>query len=90
MERILQEEGVNSPEHLRSKYQSITNMCVCHISLHPAPLQVESAQRSLVLKQALLLGLCTATFYDPSRPVIWTNASLTRCVDLFNVMEFYQ
>lgn len=90
MERIIQEEGVNSPEELRSKYLPISTMCVCHISLHPAPLLVESAHKNQVLIQALLLGLCTATFYDPSRPVIWTNASLTRCLDLFNVMEFYR
>ena len=90
MERILQEEGVNSPEELRSKYQPISTMCVCHVSLHPAPLRVESTENCQVLRQALLLGLCTATFYDPSRPVIWTHASLTRCLDLFNVMEFYR
>jgi hypothetical protein len=90
MEHILQEEKVNCPEELRSKYPPISTMCVCHISLHPAPLKVESAQNSQVLNQALLLGLCTASFYDPSRPVIWTNASLTRCLDLFNVMEFYR
>ena len=90
MERIIQEEGVNSPEELRSRFLSISTMCVCHISLHPVPLQVEIAENSQVLRQALLLGLCTATFYDPSRPIIWTNASLTRCVDLFNILEFYQ
>jgi hypothetical protein len=42
-----------------------------------------------VLEQALLLGLCTAWQYDPSRPVLWTRASLTRRVELYEPAGFY-
>ena len=39
--------------------------------------------------KALLLGLCTAWQYDPSRPVLWTRASLTRRVELYEPAGFY-
>ena len=42
-----------------------------------------------VLEQALLLGLCTAYQYDPARPVLWTRASLTRRVELYEPAGFY-
>jgi hypothetical protein len=42
-----------------------------------------------VLQQALVLGLCTAWQYDPSRPVLWTRASLARRLELLTVEGFY-
>jgi hypothetical protein len=42
-----------------------------------------------ILQQALLLGLCTPYQYDPSRPVLWTRASLTRRVELYEAAGFY-
>ena len=42
-----------------------------------------------ILEQALLLGLCTAFQYDPARPVLWTRASLTRRVELYEPAGFY-
>ena len=42
-----------------------------------------------VLQQALALGLCTACQYDPSRPVLWTRASLARHVELVPLEGFY-
>ena len=42
-----------------------------------------------ILQQALLLGLCTAFHYDPARPVLWTRASLTRRVELYEPAGFY-
>jgi hypothetical protein len=42
-----------------------------------------------LLSEALLLGLCTPHQYDPARPVIWTRASLTRCVELYAPEGFY-
>ncbi|HEY0840188.1 MAG TPA: hypothetical protein VGD74_08380 [Vulgatibacter sp.] len=42
------------------------------------------------LVQALILGLCTANLYDPSRPVIWTHASLKRRLELFDLGGFYE
>jgi hypothetical protein len=42
-----------------------------------------------VLEQALVLGLSTARVYDPSRPVLWTRASLTRRLELYDLGGFY-
>ena len=42
-----------------------------------------------VLEQALLLGLCTAQLFDATRPVLWTHASLTRGLELFDPEGFY-
>ena len=42
-----------------------------------------------ILEQALLLGLCTAQLFDPARPVLWTQASLTRGLELFDPAGFY-
>ena len=89
MDRLLLEEGLCSPEELRDHYMTIFTKCVCHASRKPSPIRVENASRRQVLHQALLLGLCTATYFDPSRPVIWTDSSLKRCIDLFDIQEFY-
>ena len=43
-----------------------------------------------VLFQAVILGLCSAHRYDPKRPVIWTNTSLSRQLLCFPVGGFYQ
>ena len=51
--------------------------------------QVARAPDDAILEQALLLGLCTAWHYDPARPVLWTRASLTRRVELYEPMAFY-
>jgi hypothetical protein len=50
---------------------------------------VSRARDTHILRDALLLGLCTAYQYDPARPVIWTRASLTRRVELYEPAEFY-
>ena len=51
--------------------------------------QVWRSSDETVLQQALLLGLCTAYHYDPARPVLWTRASLTRRVELYEPAGFY-
>jgi len=50
---------------------------------------VAAASGDAVLRHALILGLCTAWQYDPSRPVLWTRASLTRRVELYEPQGFY-
>jgi len=51
--------------------------------------QVARASDAAILEQALLLGLSTAFQYDPARPVLWTRASLTRRVELYEPAGFY-
>lgn len=42
-----------------------------------------------LLVEALLLGMCTAHLYDPTRPVLWTRSSLGRRLELFSTEGFY-
>ena len=53
------------------------------------PVSVARGDPLEVLRQAFLLGLCTAVQFDPRRPVLWTQASLTRRVELYHTTEFY-
>jgi len=82
-------EGYKNPEELRRDFQQLNRRLICHSFLNPNRLQVKTASRSAILAQAVLLGLCTSTFFDPDRPVIWTNSSLTRCLDLYDMKGFY-
>ncbi len=85
---LLIDEGYGSPEELRSALGLPDRPYLCRPSLEP--ICALSAPPAEVLKQALMLGLCTAQQFDPLRPVIWTLSSLTRVVDLFDAQGFYQ
>ncbi len=89
IEALLKAEGFSSPEELRAEYLTLNKTYVCHLSLSRARLPVATSPPKLVLKQAVILGLCTATFFNPGRPILWTSASLTRCLDLYNMEDFY-
>jgi hypothetical protein len=62
---------------------------VCQANPDLQPLDVGTADPREVLRQLFLLGLCTTVRFDPGRPVLWTQASLTRRLELFDVSEFY-
>jgi len=62
---------------------------VCRPNPAPSPAPVASLLASDALYQALVLGLCTTWCYDPQRPVLWTRASLTRQLELFDGQGFY-
>jgi len=88
--RILAEEGYGSQEDLREDFPLPERRLVCR----PLPggaerLPVATGARAEVLRQALMLGLCTAQLFDPLRPVLWTEASLARGLELFDPAGFY-
>jgi hypothetical protein len=93
MERLLAERGLTDPEELRSLFSIPSGCRVCRPDAHLPRLDVvpgsPSAERDEALRQGLLLGLCTAVLYDPARPVLWTTASLTRAVELYEIEGFY-
>ena len=87
---ILKAEGFRDPEQLRSHYDLPRMRMICG----PVPekskrLPVFGSRPRDVLGQALMLGLCTAQVFDPGRPVLWTETSLTRAVELFDPGGFY-
>ena len=90
VEAILLAEGFWVPECLRDKFVLPPGRLICR----PAPpsaerLSIHSDDIEDVLCQALMLGLCTAQVFDPQRPVLWTETSLTRVVELFDPTGFY-
>ena len=62
---------------------------ICRADPVPTPARVTSLSAADALYQALVLGLCTSWCYDPGRPVLWTRASLTRQLELFDGSGFY-
>ena len=87
--RLLHEAGFLSPEALRILFGQDARPMVCQLTPALQPLMVAGADRMEVLRQAFLLGLCTSVRFDPARPVLWTQASLTRRLELFDVTEIY-
>jgi hypothetical protein len=87
---ILAEEGYGSPEDLRDELAFPDHRLVARPSPdHFGSVDACHGARRDVLWNALVLGLCTAQLYDPSRPVLWTQASLTRRLELFDPAGFY-
>ena len=85
---LLMEEGYDRPEDLRHHFEIPDRPYMCRPSTQ-ATCSLD-APAPEVLRQALMLGLCSAQLFDPARPVIWTRSSLSRVVDLFDLQEFYQ
>ena len=90
IEKILNASGYASAEDLREEFALPEGRLICRPLAAGAPrLPVRESPERAVLEQALLLGLCTAQLFDPARPVLWTQASLTRGLELFDPAGFY-
>lgn len=89
VESLFAEQLYPSVEDLRAVYEPPQKRLICRADLKPSPLKVAAASPDAVLKVALMLGLCTQVLYDPSRPVLWTEASLSRRLELFDPEGFY-
>jgi hypothetical protein len=82
--------GLDDAEQLRERYQAPTAPLLARVVPDARwGVQVSRGSDESILRQALLLGLCTPYQYDPSRPVLWTRASLTRRVELYGPEGFY-
>lgn len=88
LQEILAQEGYGSPEDLRGEMPIPEKPYICRPDKATPNCTLRSS-REEVLKNALMLGLCTSQLYDPSRPVIWTRSSLTRAFELFDPEGFY-
>ena len=82
--------GFDDAELLRTRYAAPSTPLLVRVAPGARwSVQVARASDDSILEQALLLGLCTAFQYDPARPVLWTRASLTRRVELYEPAGFY-
>ena len=88
-QRLLKALRIPNPELLRITFAPVPGPMACLVNPALTPLQVATADPQEVLRQVFLLGLCTSVGFDPGRPVLWTQASLTRRLELFDVSEFY-
>lgn len=87
---ILDEEGYGSPEDLRDELEIPDHRLIARPwTDSTGVVDPRHDERRDVLWNALVLGLCTAQVYDPSRPVLWTQASLMRRLELFDPAGFY-
>ena len=90
IERLLASNGFGSAEDLRDEFAMPEIRLICRpLGVNAPRLAVRGGPEREVLEQALLLGLCTAQLFDPGRPVLWTQASLTRGLELFDPAGFY-
>ena len=89
MHALLRENGLLFAEQLRAVFNPSEDRCICRLDPRPRRLRVADADPKKVLRQALLLGLCTTCLYDPERPVFWTRSSLSRCLELYDGGGFY-
>jgi hypothetical protein len=89
MHTLLLEHGLGHAEQLREMFNPSEGRCICQVDSRPRRLRVADADPKKVLRQALLLGLCTTCLYDPERPVLWTRSSLSRCLELYDGGGFY-
>lgn len=85
----LKKAGFRSEEEARAALPLPTQACICEVDPKPRPVPVHTLSPSAGLYQALVLGLCTPFLYDPRRPILWTEASLTRRLLLYDCGEFY-
>jgi hypothetical protein len=82
--------GLDDAERLRARYALPERPLLVRVVYGATwGAHVGIASDATVLRHALLLGLCTAYQFDPARPVLWTRASLTRRVELYEPAGFY-
>jgi hypothetical protein len=86
---LLKACGFTDEEDARRRVGLPAEPCICRLDPAPTPRPVASLTSADALYQALVLGLCTAWCYDPLRSVLWTRASLTRQLELFDGRGFY-
>jgi hypothetical protein len=88
-QRWLDAAGFADEEEARSVLPLPPGPCICQIDTAPRPVVAATLTALEGLRLALVLGLCTPYLYQPQRPVLWTEASLTRRLLLYDGEGFY-
>jgi hypothetical protein len=87
--RLLDRLGYASPEAAKAALLPRTERCICCPLSATYRTRVRNTRPETVLEKALVLGLSTPSVFDPARPVVWTRASLTRRLALYDFRGFY-
>jgi hypothetical protein len=85
----LRAAGFADEQEARAVLRLPPEPCICRIDPVPSPAAAAALTPLEGLRLALVLGLCTPHLYDPQRPVLWTEASLTRRLLLYDGGGFY-
>jgi len=83
---LLESAGLASPGDLRNLDGLPHGRWIVRVEPAPPP---EFAGDADPLLCAALLGLCSASFYSPDRPVVWTHDRLARAITLHRLGNFY-
>ena len=83
IEQLCARLSIRGAEEARRFVEVPASRCIVRLNQDAPELNVSAADPYEVLRAAVILGLSTATFFDPARPVIWTGTSLLRRVELF-------
>ena len=87
---LLADVGLEHPEDLRDYVDIPGGPLICRPDPAPRRITVKRHGRTRgILRHILILGLSTPYLYDPSRPLLLTRASLTRCLELFDGEGYY-
>ncbi len=90
MDSLLRSIGIDTPEGLRTMFALPQKPLMARPTASNAVrLSIVTSAPLQVLEQALWLGLCSAFLFDPGRPLIWTEISLRRGLELFEPEGFY-
>ena len=90
VESLMAEAGYRGFDELRRDFPLPSARMICCVQRDPVEqLDVFRSEPRDVLEQALWLGLCTEQLFDPARPVLWTDTSLRRKLDLFEPGGYY-
>jgi len=87
--RWLKKAGFGDEHEARAVIGLPASACICRIDPLPDPVKASKLRALEGLRLVLILGLCTPWLYDPQRPVLWTRASLTRHLLLYDGGGFY-
>ena len=86
---LVSECGFDDVEEARAVLLPGLSASLCRQAPGLLPLRVGAVEPREALRQAILLGHCTAFLFDPARPLLWTRTSLTRRLELFEGEGFY-
>ncbi len=90
MDSLLRSIGMDAPQGLRELFMLPEKPLMARpLTDNPIRLCTVTGEPLQVLEQALWLGLSSAFLFDPGRPLIWTETSLRRNLELFEPDGFY-
>jgi hypothetical protein len=89
---LLAGAGLGETESLRSAYPLPAGRWLCRSLTAPTEAaEGENRPEEIPpLLAALILGLCGPSYYASDRPIIWSEARLSRRLALYSPVEYYE